>query len=207
MCPVISPVMRPVIRKAGRPLLWLLLAVPAALMLAGLMRGTTPAMDLLHPSGELSVRLMLLALLPGPLAEFFGANRFLRGWLAIRRNLGVAAFAYAMLHLAFYVVDMGALAPMVDEFALPPIWTGWLALALMVPPAAVSFDAAMRALGRRWKALQRLVYAAFALGLVHWLLLDWHWQPAAVHLAPLVIAWALRRRSRGKGRNLARSTT
>jgi sulfoxide reductase heme-binding subunit YedZ len=149
-------------------------------------------MDLLHPSGETSVRLMVLAMLPGPLIDAFGPNRFLRGWLSIRRNLGVAAFAYALLHLAIYVIDMRSVAAMLDELGLPGIWTGWVALVLMIPPAAISFDRAMRRLGRDWKRIQRLVYAAFVLALAHWLLLDWDWQPAAIHLFPLVVAWLLR---------------
>lgn len=173
-----------------RPLFWFALTLPALLMIADLARGTVLAMDLLHPSGEMSVRLVIAAMLAGPLAGIFGANRFFRGWLAIRRNLGVAAFGYAALHLAFYVIDMNALAAIVDELTLSPIWTGWLALALMIPPAAISFDAAMRALGRyKWKALQRLVYPALLLSLAHWLLLDWKWQPAALHLGPLLAAW------------------
>lgn len=173
-----------------RPLFWLALALPALLMIADLARGAVLAMDLLHPSGEMSVRLMILAMLAGPLAGIFGPNRVFRGWLAIRRNLGVAAFGYAVLHLVLYVIDMNALAAIVDELTLPPIWTGWLALALMIPPAAISFDAAMRALGSyKWKALQRLVYPVLALSLAHWLLLDWKWQPAALHLSPLLAAW------------------
>lgn len=179
-------------RAAAKAILWLLLAVPAALMLRGLASGAAPPMDLLHPSGETSVRLMVLALLPGPLIEAFGPNRFLRGWLSIRRNLGVAAFAYALLHLAVYAIDMRGLASMLDELGLPGIWTGWLALLLMIPPAAISFDSAMRRLGRGWKRIQRLVYAAFVVALAHWLLLGWNWQPAAIHLLPLVIAWLLR---------------
>lgn len=184
--------MRGVKARWGKPLLWLLLSVPAAWMLWGYASGAVMVMKLLHPSGEMAVRLMVLAMLPGPLADAFKPNRFLRGWLAIRRNLGVAAFAYALLHLLFYVIDMAMLSAIIDELTIASIWTGWLALALMIPPAAISFDAAMRALGRRWKAIQRLVYAALSLTLVHWLLLDWHWQPAAIHLAPLIIAWLLR---------------
>ncbi len=179
-------------RLMTKPLLWVVLAIPAVLMLVNFTNGEARAMDMLHPSGETAVRLMILALLPGPLTDFFGARRFLRGWLAIRRNLGVAAFAYALLHLVFYSIDMGSFAFMVGELSLPAIWTGWLALALMIVPAAISFDAAMRALGRQWKTLQRLVYAALILTLVHWLLLDWNWQPAALHVAPLLFAWALR---------------
>lgn len=186
-----------------RWLLWLVLAIPAGTMLGGLASGTSLAMDLLHPSGELAVRLMILAMLPGPLAEVFGTGRLLRGWLAVRRNLGVAAFAYALLHLAFYVADMGMLAAILDELEIPAIWTGWLALSAMLVPAGISFDRAMRRLGRRWKWFQRLVYIAFAVSLVHWLLLDWEWIPALVHGLPLAAVWTLRAVAR-YGRNIHR---
>jgi methionine sulfoxide reductase heme-binding subunit len=175
-----------------RALLWFVLAIPAALMIQRIASGEALAMDLYHPSGEMSVRLMILALLPGPLTDALGPNRFLRGWLAIRRNLGVAAFLYALLHLGFYVLDMQLLSAMVGELPIPGIWTGWLAFALLLVPAAISFNAAMRRLGRRWKQIQRLVYPAFVLALIHWLLLDWAWGPALVHLAPLLVAWTLR---------------
>lgn len=169
------------------------LAAPAALMISDVAQGNILAMDLLHPSGEMAVRLMVLAMMPGPLIEFFGANRFLRGWFSIRRNLGVAAFGYALLHLGLYVLDMQSVAAMLDEVRIPGIWTGWLALGLMIPPAMISFDRAMSALGRhKWKRIQQLVYVALAVTLAHWLLLDWKWLPAAVHLTPLLAAWSLR---------------
>lgn len=179
-------------RKLLKPLIWTALAVPGLLMSVDLLRGETLAMDLLHPSGEMSVRLLVLALLPGPLAGVIGPNRVLRGWLAWRRNIGVAAFAYAMLHLGFYLIDIGALSPAVDELGIPSIWTGWLALLAMIPPAASSFDRAMIKLGRRsWKSVQRLVYVAAVLTVAHWLLLDWHWQPPLVHAAPVIAVWCL----------------
>lgn len=175
-----------------RILLWLLLTLPAALMVRQLATGQAMAMDLYHPSGEMSIRLMLLALLPGPLSEFFGRNRFLRGWLAIRRNLGVAAFGYGLLHLVFYIIDMQVLAAMVEELQFPAIWTGWLSLLALLVPATISFDRAMRRLRRRWQQLQWLVYPAFMLALAHWLLLGWSWAPALIHLVPLATAWLLR---------------
>lgn len=175
-----------------RPLFWFALALPALLMLADMARGAVLPMDLLHPSGEMAIRLLIAAMLPGPLAGAFGPTAFLRGWLAIRRNLGVAAFAYGLLHLAFYAADMGNLPAILDELGLPAIWTGWAALIAMIPPATISFDAAMRALGRhRWKMIQRLVWPALALTLAHWLLLDWQWLPALLHIAPLLAAWTL----------------
>ncbi len=195
-------------RRLIRPLFWLALALPGVIMTADLARGKVLAMDLLHPSGELAVRLMIAAMMAGPLAGIFGPNRFFRGWLAIRRNLGVAAASYAALHLAFYLIDMGVLAAIIDELALPPIWTGWLALALLIGPAVISNDAARHALGwLRWKSIQRLVYPALLLSLAHWWLLDWKWQPAAVHLVPLLAAWLILIVLRMRNRNSTRSLT
>ncbi len=89
----------------------------------------------------------------------------MRWLLRHRRSFGVAAFAYALLHLAFYVLDMETVANMVAEIGAPAIWTAWLAFLCLVPPALASSDAAMRALGRMWKKIQRLVYPAAILTL------------------------------------------
>lgn len=177
---------------AARLMFWLLLAAPAAWMGWQFARGATLAMDLLHPSGELSIRLMLAALLAGPFVAVFGPGRFGRGWIGIRRNLGVAAFGYAALHLLFYLFDMQSWPAIADEFGLPGIWTGWWALALLLPPAAISSDRAMRWLRQLWKPVQRLVYPAFVLAIAHWLLLDWQWKAAALHALPLALLWAMR---------------
>ncbi|ATW02482.1 ferric reductase-like transmembrane domain-containing protein [Sphingorhabdus sp. YGSMI21] len=194
-------------RYVTKGLFWLLLALPGLLMLWSFSQDDVLAMDMLHPSGEMSVRLMILAMLPGPLSEFFGLNRFFRGWIKIRRNLGVAAFGYAMLHLIFYIFDMNSLAAMLEEFGIPGIWTGWLSLVLMLLPAMISFNYAMRRLGRQWKNIQRLVYPALIIALVHWILLDWVWQPAMVHLAPLIVAWILRYIGRSRRQRTQRSMT
>lgn len=192
--------------RALKPFIWLLLALPATWMLWRWTQGEL-ALNLEHPSGETAVRLLILALLPGPLAEALGQNAVFRIWLALRRNIGVAAFLYALLHLAFYVLDVQTLPALVDELSLPGIWTGWLALALMVPPAAISFDVALRTLGRRWQQVQYLVYAVLALAFAHWLLLDWSWRPAVLHLTPLVLAWSGRAWRRKHCFRLQRSPT
>lgn len=179
-----------------RAAVWLLLALPGLWWAGQAAGGDLLPMDLLRPSGEMAVRLTVLALLPGPLSGALGAGPFLRAWLGARRWLGLAAFGYGLLHLGLYAIDMGAVSAMAEELDLPGIWTGWLALALMVPPAAISFDRAMRALGRRWKRVQRLVHAALFAALAHWVLLDFQWLFAALHLAPLALAWGLLLRRR-----------
>jgi sulfoxide reductase heme-binding subunit YedZ len=192
-------------RSTWTALSWLVLAVPAGLMVQGLATGGVIAMDLLHPSGELALRLMILAMLAGPLADFFGRNRFFRAWLAARRTLGVAAFGYGVLHLACYLIDMVSLVAVIDELPLPAIWTGWLSFALMLAAASISSNRAMRRLGRHWKSVQRGVYAALIIGLVHWGLLDRAWGPALVHLTPILMAWALRGWTRWRGVDRQRS--
>jgi sulfoxide reductase heme-binding subunit YedZ len=105
-----------------------------------------------------------------------------------RRCLGVAAFAYALVHTALYLVDEGAAAFMKIEISKLYIWTGWLAFLIFVPLAVTSTDGWVRKLGHRWKTLQRFVYAAAVLTLLHWAALhDWGGIGAAmVHFGPLI---------------------
>ncbi len=176
----------------SKPFVWAILAIPAVLMAGTYARGETGAMDLLHPSGETSARLMIAAMMLGPLAALIGSRRWLSWLIQRRRALGVAAFGYALLHLAFYVIDMQRLDDMLAEIDAPGIWTGWLAFLLMLPPALASNEAAVRALRRNWKTVQRLLYAVALLTAVHWALLSYTLVPAAIHFAPLALLHILR---------------
>lgn len=173
------------------PLFWLLLAIPAAVQLAGWWSGATDTMDMLDPTGETSARLMIAAMMIGPLAGLIGPRRWLLWWLARRRAIGVAAFCYAMGHLIFYVMDMGSIDAVLDEVPIASIWTGWAALALLVPMALSSNQVAMRWLRRTWKNVQRLAYPAAVLTLLHWLWVHDGAVAAWVHFAPLIALWAL----------------
>ncbi|MFM9979192.1 MAG: ferric reductase-like transmembrane domain-containing protein [Sphingomonadaceae bacterium] len=172
---------------------WTLLAVPAVPMLVGLATSAADPADLLHPSGETSARLMIAAMMLGPLAAVIGPRSWLRWLMARRRYLGVAAFAYALLHLVFYVIDMGTLADMLAELGATGIWTGWAALALMVPLALTSNDAAMRALKAGWKRVQRLAYLAALMLLLHWVFVHNNAAAALIHFAPLALLHLIRR--------------
>jgi sulfoxide reductase heme-binding subunit YedZ len=171
---------------------WLLLALPGVAMTAGLIAGQAEAADLLHPSGEWSARLMIVAMAIAPAIAVFGSRPWL-AWLAARRRwLGVAAFGYGVLHLVYYVIDMGNVADMLAEALAPGIWTGWAALAAMLLPAATSSDRAMRALRAGWKRIQRLVYPAAVLTLLHWIWVHNNLVPALVHFVPLALIVAAR---------------
>ncbi len=173
--------------RLPRLLLWAVLALPAVPMLIGLSAGRQDLDLLLHPSGEFSARLMLVALMITPLRMLFSRVRWI-GWLARhRRSLGVAAFAYAALHTLIYIVDMETLRNMLAEFGALGIWTGWLAFALFIPLAVTSNDASARRLGRNWKALHRVVYLAAVLTLVHWMFVHNNLAAALVHFVPLAL--------------------
>lgn len=172
--------------------LWALLALPGVAMSFGYARGAAEAMDLLHPSGEMSARLMIIAMAIGPLMSLLGPRGWLQ-WLATRRRyFGVAAFLYSLLHLGFYVIDMGNVDDMLAEVLAPGIWTGWAAFFLMLVPALLSNDSAMRSLKARWKQLQRFAYPAAVLTLLHWIWVHNNLGPALVHFVPLAILFALR---------------
>ena len=170
----------------------MLLGLPALLMLRPYFFGDLIAMDMLHPTGEWSARFMIAAMVLSPLLSLLGARPWLSWLIQRRRALGVAAFAYGTLHLVFYIVDMGNLDDILAEFLALGIWTGWAAMLLFVPLAVTSNDASMRALKAGWKRLQRLVYPAAVLVLVHWIFIHNNLGPALVHFIPLMLLVAAR---------------
>jgi methionine sulfoxide reductase heme-binding subunit len=179
--------MRTILNK--KPLFWLILSIPALLLLSGYWRGDIDSIDMLHPTGEFSARLMIIAMMLGPLAAVIGPKPWLKWLLARRRAIGVAAFGYAVLHTIFYIIDMGNLDDIIAEWLTPGIWTAWAAMLLFVPIALTSNDAAMRMLRSNWKNVQRLVYAAALLTLLHWFWVDNAYRAAIVHFAPLILLW------------------
>lgn len=163
------------------------LALPGLAMLLGMIEAEASPGDLLHPSGETAARLMIVAIAINPLIAILGARRWL-SWLAVRRRwIGVAAFAYACLHLIFYVIDMGELDDILAEVGAPGIWTAWTAMLLMVPLAVTSNDASMRWLKAGWKQVQRLVYPAALVTALHWIWVHNNLVPALAHFVPLAV--------------------
>ncbi len=176
----------------NRYIFGLVLAIPALGLGYGYAQGQIDSMDMIHPTGEWSARLMILAMILSPLAATIGRRPWLN-WLLLRRRwLGVAAFGYAVLHLVFYVMDMGNLDDILAEWLAPGIWTGWAAMLLMLPLALTSNDAAMRWLKAGWKRVQRLVYPAAILVLLHWIWVHNSVTAAFWHALPLALLTLVR---------------
>ena len=114
----------------------------------------------------------------------------------IRRPLGVYGFCYIALHLLAYAwltnyFDWVFIVRDIGERRAMSI--GLLAFALLIPLALTSTNGWQRRLGRRWKALHRLVYFAVPLSILHYFWLerdirDW----VFVYLIVVVILFMIR---------------
>lgn len=98
------------------------------------------------------------------------------GWTwppRIRRELGLFAFAYALLHFGVYVfLDQALdLSSIVDDVVKRPFITvGFAALLLLVPLAITSTKSSIRRLGFvRWQRLHQLAYVAGILAVIHFI--------------------------------------
>ena len=120
---------------------------------------------LIHGSGSWSVRFLVISLAITPLARLAEKPVL----LTIRRMVGLTALAYAVIHLALYIVDQ-KFAPLtiVTEIALRFYLTiGFVALIGLAALGWTSTDAAMKRMGKKWKQLHRLAYPIGVLALLH----------------------------------------
>jgi methionine sulfoxide reductase heme-binding subunit len=154
----------------AKPLLFVLLLLPLASLVWGAVAdtlGANPAEALIRSTGDWTLRVLCLTLAVTPLRQAFGLPALAR----FRRMLGLFTFFYGLLHfLCFAWLDMGLdlQAILADIPKRPFILVGTLALLLMLPLAATSFNRAIKALGApRWQTLHKAVYAVVLLGLLH----------------------------------------
>ena len=174
------------------PLKWLLYLVAQDQL------GANPQEALIRATGDWALRFLVIVLTVTPLRELSGLSVLAR----YRRMLGLFMYFYALLHfLSYSGFDMGFdVADIVIDIAKRPfILVGSLALLLLTPLAATSFNAAIRALGaKRWQRLHRLVYAVAGLAILHFF-----WMRAGKNdfaevlvyagILALLLGWRLRR--------------
>lgn len=164
-----------------KPAVHLLVAMPGLFLIAGWaellfldpasMRLSAEPVAYTHNAlGLMALRTLIAALGVTPVHR-------LTGWtpiMSLRRMLGLWAFAYAAVHLGFYLwleLDLSLSALWAEALKKPFILFGMLGLLAMLPLAATSSRAAIKALGgRRWQALHRLAYLAGIAGCIHFVL-------------------------------------
>lgn len=129
--------------------------------------GPAPVGAVIRLLGRYALVFLLLSLVPTVVRTVTGFDAVVR----VRRTLGLYAFAYAALHfLAFggldYGFDVRLLAQVIGESRREI--AGLAALVILGLLALTSTRGWMARLGKWWKRLHRLVYAAGALVVVHY---------------------------------------
>lgn len=117
-------------------------------------------------SGRFAIVLLLLSLACTPLNSLFG----FRAALKVRRALGLYTFLYATLHFTiFLALDYQFDWRLIGQAILEKrfILVGATALLILAALAVTSFDWFKKRMGKRWKALHRLVYLAGVLVVLH----------------------------------------
>jgi sulfoxide reductase heme-binding subunit YedZ len=118
--------------------------------------------------GHWAIRFLMLSLAMSPIHTYFGWHTALR----LRKPAGLWAFAFAGLHVWLFFLDNYWR----KVWGEPYVYYGLAAVIILTLLAATSIRPAIRLLGRNWKRLHRLVYAAGVLGMLHGLLSFNHWK-------------------------------
>jgi sulfoxide reductase heme-binding subunit YedZ len=129
-----------------------------------------PIQEITHRTGYAAIVLLVLSLACTPINTLLGIKRV----IAFRRPLGLYAFGYAALHLlTFVVLDYGLDWNLIQQAVAEKryVLVGLAAFLLLLPLAITSTKGWMRRMGKNWKRLHWLVYAAAPLAVLHYLLL------------------------------------
>ena len=174
----------------------LLLALPAALMLWQFFFGWQSWGLLIGQSGEWAVRLLIATLAVTPLRLMMKQLGFGPHWpmwlFQRRRELGVAAFLYAALHLGAYLLRQSNLHVVLFDMQYREFLMGWIAFLTMLVLALTSNDRSVHALGRWWKPLQRLAYVSVVAAALHWFWIRLDHTAVWLHMIPLALLEAYR---------------
>jgi methionine sulfoxide reductase heme-binding subunit len=211
------------IRRLNAPPVWLKPAVHGMVMLPGLfllagwaellwfdpgsLRLSAEPIAYTHNAlGLMALRVLIATLAVTPISRLSGYTPL----MSLRRMLGLWAFAYAAVHLGFYLwleLDFSLGQLWQEALKKPFILFGMLGLLAMAPLAATSTRAAIKALGgRRWQMLHRLAYVAGIAGVVHFLLRVKGFQLEPwIYAALLLVLLGLRLRPSRKRASPARS--
>lgn len=143
-----------------------------------------PVNAVIHETGLWAIRILFVSLAITPLRQMLAMPRL----VAVRRMIGVTAFAYVVVHLLLYVLD--------ESFHLRKVATeilvryylliGFVGLILLGVLAATSTAKAIRDLGgKHWQNVHRLGYVAAVLAVAH------HYMQSKVNVSEPVVMTGL----------------
>ncbi|MDQ0392852.1 protein-methionine-sulfoxide reductase heme-binding subunit MsrQ [Labrys monachus] len=148
--------------------------------------GADPVAQLEWGLGLWALRLLIATLCITPLRQLFRINL-----LRYRRAVGLLSFYYVLMHLSVWVVlDRGLdlHAALTDILRRPYITIGMAAFVILVPLAITSNNWSIREMGgKAWAKLHKLVYAAVALGALHFIMIKKVWLVEPLVYATIVL--------------------
>lgn len=153
----------------AKPVLHILCLLPFAYIVWAALSeslGTDPVKALILLTGEWSIRILILTLAITPLRQWLNMPALLR----YRRMLGLYAWFYVNLHFLVVLTYLFAWDWQIAQEELlerPYIVAGFLAWLFMLPLGVTSNKRAVRALGRNWRKLHKLIYLIAVLAWVH----------------------------------------
>jgi len=159
----------PYFTRAFKPVLFILLLLPALYYAYGMWQdtlGANPLEAVIRGLGDWGLRILLITLLISPLRRLLNWPQILR----TRRMLGVYAYFYVVLHLLGYLwfdqfFDWEEI--WFDILERPFITVGMISVVLLTPLAMTSTKGMIRRLGKNWKRLHALVYPISILVIIH----------------------------------------
>lgn len=148
--------------------------------------GANPIQTFEHLLGEWVLRFLIATLCVTPLRDLTRINFF-----RFRRAFGLLTFYYVSFHfLTYFILDRGMNLPVifVDIFKRPYIIIGMVAFLCLIALAVTSNNRAIRAMGRAWGQLHRLVYVIAVLGVTHFFMAVKSWPPRPFVYATIIAA-------------------
>lgn len=125
-----------------------------------------PIYAAIHFTGDWAIRFLLLSLAITPFRKLWHWPRL----VLTRRRIGLAALAYACVHLLLYAFDQEfVLSKVASEIALRIyLAIGFVALVGLIALGATSWDGAVKRMGaKNWQRLHRLAYVIATLATLH----------------------------------------
>ena len=177
--------------------------LPAAALVYGFYQNdltANPGDYITDQTGTWTLAMLVISLTVTPIRRLTGWNEVIK----LRRMLGLFAFFYATLHMLTWVVFIHYFDTkfmIQDVVERPFITVGMTVFLILFALALTSNRFAVRALGRKWQTLHRLVYVAAIGGVIHfWWLVKadttepFRWAAAVALLLGFRLWWTYRKR-------------
>ena len=166
--------------------LWVFIMFPGLMFTIGVVKGNMDYESFMHATGEFSARFLVFSLIATPLVMLLPKYKIPKWLNRNKRYFGVAAFVYGLYHTIAYLVEVPT-SQVLGEFFEIGLLTAWIALIIWIPMTITSTDGWVKRLKRTWKKIHYWGYLAALLAFLHWAFIHYHWRPALVHAAPVLL--------------------